>query len=66
MIKYLQRNLKQKNIQAEHGYSADQAIRQDAELIANERKLIMNKGDDDEEHQADHKKHRGRKNRFFK
>jgi hypothetical protein len=27
MIKYLQRNLQQKNIQAEHGFSTDQALR---------------------------------------
>ena len=40
-------------------------VRSDAELIANERKLFMKEGEDSE-NPTDHKKHRGRKNRFFK
>lgn len=63
MIKYLQRNLQHKNFQAEHGFSTDQALRQEAELVANKRKLVMTS---EIEHSQEKKKQRGRKNRFFK
>jgi hypothetical protein len=62
MMKFLGRNMRNKNLQAE-GYSADFTIRKDAEMILNERRLVMV---DEPETATERKKHRGRKNRFFK
>jgi len=62
MLKFLSRNMRHKSMQVE-GYSADQLLRMEAQLILNDRKLVM---DDAPEHLPEKKKYRGRKNRFFK
>ena len=63
MINYLNKNLQHKNEQADKGFAADQTLRQEAELVANKRKLVMA---NEIEHSNEKKKQRGRKNRFFK
>lgn len=63
MINYLNKNLQHKNEQADKGFAADQTLRQEAELVANKRKLVMA---NEIEHSTEKKKQRGRKNRFFK
>lgn len=64
MLNYLSKNLKHKNLQAEHGFAADADLKHQTDLLVDKRKLF--KIDEYEDSPQKDSKRRGRKNRFFK